>query len=506
MDELGCSLKLKNCIRELEESAERRGSINGSNPEIVTAQGKGVDASAVPNIPKLTESHHAISEGRAKWRSHILTELQGISSDLGIPFARHRTATTEQARQNREAVLPSETLPPPAERSDGTETDVTNTKQKVFTRNRPPVTARSMLKNICDIRSANHISNTTKLYGWGLIQVELQIPTPDELTEIFNELNPSNRQCGVDEQILKEKFTDDCIRQMSALLAKNDKTAIRQRLKRGAPVCLRQAIWKLILDPTSNEASGNEKRRAHLEALQQDVLKVELLTDDVLRKDIRECADDEKYFVFDDALEKVLLPLSRDVYCTPYATKAVDAIKGFGRGSPNEVLPAYPPSGIIPADGLARLCAPLCFIFTNLVDVYFVLRAMYCRYWSKLYTISSSPSTMLTLCKLFEKLVHIYNPDVAYHCITAGIRPLEIAFPWMFSAFSGYLEVDQLLHLWDRVIAYDNLLLFPILAAAIFLWRGKSILLCDSYNEIRHLFTDFSKIQVIPLLQYLLFA
>ena len=89
--------------------------------------------------------------------------------------------------------------------------------------------------------------------------MELLIPTPDELMVAFSELKPCNRHCGVDEQLLRDKFTDDCIRQVSALLAKNDKTALRERLKRGVPVSLRQAVWKQILDPSPNEASGNEK-------------------------------------------------------------------------------------------------------------------------------------------------------------------------------------------------------------------------------------------------------
>jgi len=34
---------------------------------------------------------------------------------------------------------------------------------------------------------------------------------------------------------------------------------------------------------------------------------------------------------------------------------------------------------------------------------------------------------------------------------------LRVAFKWMVRAFSGYLSTDQLLLLWDRVLAYDSL-------------------------------------------------
>lgn len=34
---------------------------------------------------------------------------------------------------------------------------------------------------------------------------------------------------------------------------------------------------------------------------------------------------------------------------------------------------------------------------------------------------------------------------------------LRIAFKWMMRAFSGYLASNQLLALWDRILAYDSL-------------------------------------------------
>ena len=36
-------------------------------------------------------------------------------------------------------------------------------------------------------------------------------------------------------------------------------------------------------------------------------------------------------------------------------------------------------------------------------------------------------------------------PDAFYHAVKVGTHPLSLAFPWMFSAFSGWLEVEQVL-------------------------------------------------------------
>ena len=38
---------------------------------------------------------------------------------------------------------------------------------------------------------------------------------------------------------------------------------------------------------------------------------------------------------------------------------------------------------------------------------------------------------------------------------------LKIAFKWLVRAFSGYLSSDQVLLLWDRVLAYGTLDLLP---------------------------------------------
>ncbi len=38
---------------------------------------------------------------------------------------------------------------------------------------------------------------------------------------------------------------------------------------------------------------------------------------------------------------------------------------------------------------------------------------------------------------------------------------LKIAFKWLVRAFSGYLASDQVLLLWDRVLAYNSLLILP---------------------------------------------
>lgn len=61
---------------------------------------------------------------------------------------------------------------------------------------------------------------------------------------------------------------------------------------------------------------------------------------------------------------------------------------------------------------------------------------------------------------------------------------LRIAFKWMMRAFSGYLASNQLLALWDRILAFDSLEILPVLAVSIFIFRQENVLTVSSETAI----------------------
>ncbi|KAG7396690.1 hypothetical protein PHYBOEH_001919 [Phytophthora boehmeriae] len=113
---------------------------------------------------------------------------------------------------------------------------------------------------------------------------------------------------------------------------------------------------------------------------------------------------------------------------------------------------------------------------------------------------------MLPLCKLFEELVVRSSPAAVFHLINIGIKPLDIAFPWIQSAFSGVLDIDQVLLLWDRIIGYDSLEIVAIFAAALFHLRANELELITKRDEADELFAELIDIQVVTLLQDYLFS
>ena len=62
-------------------------------------------------------------------------------------------------------------------------------------------------------------------------------------------------------------------------------------------------------------------------------------------------------------------------------------------------------------------------------------------------------------------------PNLFFHLKSVGAAPLKIAFKWFMRAFSGYLEADQLLILWDRMVAFDSTEILAVLAAGLFIYR-----------------------------------
>ncbi len=51
----------------------------------------------------------------------------------------------------------------------------------------------------------------------------------------------------------------------------------------------------------------------------------------------------------------------------------------------------------------------------------------------------------------------MHEPDLWNHLLGHDIQPLRLAFRWIMRGFSGHLPPDQLLFLWDLVLAYDSM-------------------------------------------------
>lgn len=77
----------------------------------------------------------------------------------------------------------------------------------------------------------------------------------------------------------------------------------------------------------------------------------------------------------------------------------------------------------------------------------------------------------------------------------------SLVFRWIMRAFSGHLIPEQLLFLWDLILAYDSMEVLPLLAASIISFRKDNLMLVDNLQSFEAVLADLSSLLVVPLLQ-----
>lgn len=78
---------------------------------------------------------------------------------------------------------------------------------------------------------------------------------------------------------------------------------------------------------------------------------------------------------------------------------------------------------------------------------------------------------------------------------------VRVVFKWIVKAFSGHLPPEQLLNLWDIILAYDSLEIIPLLAVIILVFRKDNLMKVNTIPSVDAVLSDLSSITVIPLLQ-----
>jgi hypothetical protein len=355
-------------------------------------------------------------------------------------------------------------------------------------------------------------SNLGGALSWGVVHTNLNTPSLPLLRHRYKELRQDSRQVGVDDLVMGcEWWAEERQATGSALVSEGYIPHVRHFAKTGVPNALRPRLWCKVLGVETGQTEMN-----YFETLLAQVQQWDLITDDLTRFDVQEAADSDEFFVFEEMLDEMMLAFTRDsqvpaassIRLNTAVLRAVPSknVNAGKRAGKNKLIESVPPNHIIPFHRQVMFAAPLCFMFPSADQAYFLFRAMYCRYWCRLATLSTEPDTILPLCKLFESLLQTRHPEAFYHAVNVGIQPLAVVFPWLFSAFAGWLEVEQVLLFWDRLVAFDSLELVAVLATAIFVFRAKLVLAATTAAEIQDIFCELSGMKVVPLLQSFLFS
>ena len=133
--------------------------------------------------------------------------------------------------------------------------------------------------------------------------------------------------------------------------------------QRGIPAAKRPKIWALILQPPL------AVMKHVCIALWKNILENEYITDQILENDLQYCQNDS-YFLFEEKLFKILLYWSRD----PWYRKImlIQPIQPISKD-------IQPPNGIYPPKGISLYAMPLCYLFENEQNAYFIFRELYSK-------------------------------------------------------------------------------------------------------------------------------
>ena len=337
--------------------------------------------------------------------------------------------------------------------------------------------------------------------SWNVVRCELRPPSPAQLSEFFAPMSPELGQVGVDD-VIDEAFGDARRRDAETLARGRSIPRCRAFARGGVPAAPRPALWAAALGAP---VTGDRRSRATFERLCAETERRRLLVDALVAGDVAETCDHPHYFPFEESMRAVLLGFTRDASVAEERRThpRVEARSGDGRS-----LGSYPPCGVVPFRGMARLVAPLCYLYPHPADAYAVFRALYTRHFWRLREIGEEtfPNPMLPgLCRAFEDMIHRAEPEVCFRLLRVGCPALTLAAPWMLGGFATHLEVEQVLLLWDRVIGFDSVLPLSVAAAAVVAFRRDALLAATTAEEVRETMEDLSQIQIVPLMQEFLF-
>ena len=380
-------------------------------------------------------------------------------------------------------------------------------------------------------------------------------PRRAELRLFLRELAPDRRQAGMDEA-WHAAFAARRTAEAEAVLAteknvRNDEAseACRAFLRGGAPAALRGGLWHLALGARGAGAGGAGAARdagIEFDVAREDfdracgeARETRLLTDALCASDARAFCDHPHFFPFEETLRAVAVAFSRDRDVPASCARAgerpphprvygVHGVRGVDtrhvrenvagaeprrvregrKKEKNESLSLYPPSGFVPFKGLARLIAPLCYLYPHPAEIHGVFKALYARLFRKLHALDDDAfprPAFPGLLAAFEDALFAAEPDLCFHLAEIGCPAARLATPWLFGALAGYLSVEQTLLLWDRVIGFDSLVPLALAAAAATALRKPALLAATCEEEARECLEDLSAVKVAPLLQAFVF-
>ncbi|XP_045459941.1 TBC1 domain family member 19 [Melitaea cinxia] len=422
----------------------------------------------------------SLSKASAQWEKRIHKSLNSMCSDLETSLAKIRSQSEQEELAEKWNELSTYSLD--------------------LSKYRPVYAPKDFLDVLLTLSGYVPFTRENEP-KWEFAHLPLQVKSLDQLRKVYHEWTNGEPLLGVNPNMPSTvpgfaTLEAERIGLGERVAGLGYAPVIQEYLKKGSPQCLRARLWSQVLG-----AEVKQQQIIYFNQLKKNVLEVDLMIDKLIFKDVQLTAsNDDQYFVFEDLLYQVMLCFSRDgeVARTVGANALRVAVKGRHA---QDCLTAFPPSGVIPFHGFTMYATPFCYLYDDPVQLYFMFRAFYMRYWHRLHYISTHPQGIVSLCLLYERLLEANEPLLWIHFRNININPIRVVFKWLMRAFSGHLPPDQLLLLWDAILGYDCLEILPLLALAILSFRKENIFQVNTLQNVDAVLADLSTISVIPLLQ-----
>ncbi|XP_038213415.1 TBC1 domain family member 19 [Zerene cesonia] len=426
----------------------------------------------------------SLSKASAQWEKRIHKSLNSMCSDLETSLAKVRPQSEQEELTEKWNELSTYNLD--------------------LSKYRPVYAPKDFLEVLLTL--SGYVPYTKEDEPkWEFAHLPLQVKNLDQLRKIYIEWSNGEPLLGVNPNMPSSvpgfpTLEAERIGLGERVAALGYAPVIQEYLKKGSPQCLRAKLWTQVLG-----AEISSQQVSYFNRLKKSVLEVDLMIDKLIFKDVQLTAsNDDQYFVFEDLLYQVMLCFSRDCEVMQYLKGCIGnplnvTIKG--KQTSADSVTVFPPSGIIPFHGFTMYATPFCYLYDDPMQLYFIFRAFYIRYWHKLHYISTHPQGIVSLCLLYERLLEANEPLLWIHFRNINVNPIRVVFKWIMRAFSGHLPPDQLLLLWDAILGYDCLEILPLLAVAILSFRKENIFQVNTLQNVDAVLADLSTISVIPLLQ-----
>ena len=458
---------------------------------------------------------------RRLWRREVIDRLLRLAETTGVPLAEHthRTTTTEgSSMKNTKG----------KQRLRGWETS--NSKFALeeyslsasdaleladFTAQLPSQIEHvydhgDLFKLVGGDASGNNFRNNKTMTSSLLSQ--MKPPSGREIRRFLKDLAPEMKQCGMDDR-WDSKFSSERSTLAEQLVSSNDNTNVcRVYLRGGAPNEFRAQLWRNALGVGGSDMKLSF-REEYTSAI-KDARVTTMLTDLLCVSDVRLLCNHPSFFPFEETLRAALVAFVRDI-TVPNLCKQLKVRTGHpdvyvvvqgedGEQGKTRKNTRYPPSGVVPFLGLAKLMAPLCFLYEHPADIAGVFKHLYVTVFKRLHAIDDCtfPKPALpNLLNMFDNEMSDKEPSLCFHLTRIKCPAAKLVTPWLLSGFASFLSTKETLLLWDRVIGFDSLVLLSVAACAIITLRKNALLAATNETEAFECVGDLSVVKIVPLVQ-----